>query len=155
MSRIDLTGVYFWCSYREGFKTMKSFIEDKKFDFLWIFDSFFGNLITMTISCRFRVIFVQVVPCISLVILNILLFSAMRRAEQRRRRLTINRTNNNEKRNASTAAANTKAKRGTIGRWDEKDYCHSSTVLMVARKASRESSSVEQRLVQRKMTNLT
>jgi len=64
----------------------------------------------------FRVIFVQVVPCISLVILNILLFSAMRRAEQRRRRLTINRTNNNEKRNASTAAANTKSKRGTIGR---------------------------------------
>ena len=40
---------------------------------------------------RFRVIFVQVLPCISLVILNILLFSAMRRAEQRRRRLTINR----------------------------------------------------------------
>jgi len=59
----------------------------------------------------FRVIFVQVVPCISLVILNILLFSAMRRAEQRRRRLTINRTNNNEKRNA-----NNKSKRGTIGR---------------------------------------
>merc|ERR1719270_370367 len=50
----------------------------------------------------FRVVFVQLFPCISLVILNILLFSAMRRAEQRRRRLTINKTNNNEKKNAST-----------------------------------------------------
>jgi len=59
----------------------------------------------------FRVIFVQVVPCISLVILNILLFSAMRRAEQRRRRLTINRTNNNMKKNKTA-----KQKRGTVGR---------------------------------------
>ena len=41
---------------------------------------------------RFRCLFVQLLPCISLVILNILLFSAMRRAEQRRRRLTINKT---------------------------------------------------------------
>ena len=40
----------------------------------------------------FRCLFVQLLPCISLVILNILLFSAMRRAEQRRRRLTINKT---------------------------------------------------------------
>jgi len=59
----------------------------------------------------FRVIFVQVFPCISLVILNILLFSAMRRAEQRRRRLTINRTNNNLKKNNAA-----KQKRGTVGR---------------------------------------
>jgi len=43
----------------------------------------------------FRVLFVQVFPCVSLVILNILLFSAMRKAEQRRRRLTVNKTNNN------------------------------------------------------------
>ena len=70
-----------------------------------------GEKSNSKLCCRFRVIFVQVVPCISLVILNILLFSAMRRAEQRRRRLTINRTNNNEKRNASN-----KSKRGTIGR---------------------------------------
>lgn len=59
----------------------------------------------------FRVIFVQVLPCISLVILNILLFSAMRRAEQRRRRLTINRTNNNDKKNASSSV-----KKGSMGR---------------------------------------
>merc|ERR1719361_1062548 len=59
----------------------------------------------------FRVIFVQVFPCISLVILNILLFSAMRRAEQRRRRLTINRTNNNMKKNKTA-----KQKKGTVGR---------------------------------------
>ena len=62
-------------------------------------------------ASRFRVIFVQVLPCISLVILNILLFSAMRRAEQRRRRLTINRTNNNMKKNKTA-----KQKRGTVGR---------------------------------------
>jgi hypothetical protein len=35
----------------------------------------------------FRVIFIQLVPCVSLVILNFLLFSAMRRAEKRRQRL--------------------------------------------------------------------
>ena len=63
------------------------------------------------VAGRFRVIFVQVLPCISLVILNILLFSAMRRAEQRRRRLTINRTNNNLKKNNAA-----KQKRGTVGR---------------------------------------
>ena len=62
---------------------------------------------------RFRVVFVQVVPCISLVILNILLFSAMRRAEQRRRRLTINRTNNNDKKNSEK---NSSIKKGTVGR---------------------------------------
>jgi len=49
----------------------------------------------------FRVIFVQIFPCISLVILNILLFSAMRKAEQRRRRLTINKTNNNFRKGGS------------------------------------------------------
>ena len=61
---------------------------------------------------RFRVIFVQVLPCISLVILNILLFSAMRRAEQRRRRLTINRTNNNDKKNTAGSV-----KKGSMGRY--------------------------------------
>ena len=35
----------------------------------------------------FRVIFIQLIPCVSLVILNFLLFSAMRRAERRRQRL--------------------------------------------------------------------
>ena len=71
-----------------------------------------GPLLHTIVTCRFRVIFVQVFPCISLVILNILLFSAMRRAEQRRRRLTINRTNNNLKKNNAA-----KQKRGTVGRW--------------------------------------
>ena len=70
-----------------------------------------GPLLHTIVTCRFRVIFVQVFPCISLVILNILLFSAMRRAEQRRRRLTINRTNNNLKKNNAA-----KQKRGTVGR---------------------------------------
>ena len=40
---------------------------------------------------RFRVVFVQVVPCISLVILNILLFSAIRKAERRRQKLMASR----------------------------------------------------------------
>ena len=42
-------------------------------------------------AARFRVLFVQLVPCISLVILNILLFSAMQRAEKRRQKLLANR----------------------------------------------------------------
>ena len=40
---------------------------------------------------RFRVIFVHFLPCVSLVILNILLFSAMRRAERRRQKLMASR----------------------------------------------------------------
>jgi len=63
----------------------------------------------------FRVVFVQIFPCISLVILNILLFSAMRRAEQRRRRLTINKTNNNFKKGGSRPKrSNTIARRMSI-----------------------------------------
>eukprot|EP00090_Calanus_glacialis_P019990 TRINITY_DN30708_c0_g1_i4.p1 TRINITY_DN30708_c0_g1~~TRINITY_DN30708_c0_g1_i4.p1 ORF type:complete len:460 (-),score=70.44 TRINITY_DN30708_c0_g1_i4:402-1781(-) len=63
----------------------------------------------------FRVVFVQIFPCISLVILNILLFSAMRRAEQRRRRLTINKTNNNFKKGGSRPTrSNTIARRMSI-----------------------------------------
>ena len=61
----------------------------------------------------FRVIFVQLFPCISLVVLNVLLFSAMRRAEQRRRRLTINRANNNT---GKKAAARPTRRGGTIAR---------------------------------------
>ena len=56
----------------------------------------------------FRCLFVQLLPCISLVILNILLFSAMRRAEQRRRRLTINKTKPVKK--ARVARKNTMAR---------------------------------------------
>jgi len=63
----------------------------------------------------FRVVFVQIFPCVSLVILNILLFSAMRRAEQRRRRLTINKTNNNNKKyGARHTRSNTIARRMSI-----------------------------------------
>ena len=40
---------------------------------------------------RFRVICVHLVPCVSLVILNILLFSAIRRAERRRQKLLASR----------------------------------------------------------------
>ena len=39
----------------------------------------------------FRVICVHLVPCVSLVILNILLFSAIRRAERRRQKLLASR----------------------------------------------------------------
>ena len=39
----------------------------------------------------FRCLFVQLLPCISLVILNILLFSAIRRAERRRQKLLASR----------------------------------------------------------------
>merc|ERR1719507_1972905 len=60
----------------------------------------------------FRCLFVQLLPCISLVILNILLFSAMRRAEQRRRRLTINKTKPVKK--ARVARKNTMARRMSI-----------------------------------------
>ena len=74
----------------------------------------FSSVLHTSFTDRFRVIFVQVFPCISLVILNILLFSAMRRAEQRRRRLTINRTNNNLKKNNAA-----KQKRGTVGRYND------------------------------------
>ena len=50
-----------------------------------------GPLLHTIVTCRFRVIFVQVFPCISLVILNILLFSAIRRAERRRQKLLASR----------------------------------------------------------------
>jgi len=60
----------------------------------------------------FRCLFVQLLPCVSLVILNILLFSAMRRAEQRRRRLTINKTKPVKK--ARVARKNTMARRMSI-----------------------------------------
>ena len=40
---------------------------------------------------RFRVVCVHLVPCVSLVILNILLFSAIRKAERRRQKLMASR----------------------------------------------------------------
>ena len=40
---------------------------------------------------RFRVVCVHLVPCVSLVILNILLFSAIRKAERRRQKLLASR----------------------------------------------------------------
>ena len=71
-------------------------------------------LISCSSSCTstrwFRCLFVQLIPCISLVILNILLFSAMRRAEQRRRRLTINKTKQVKKKVPRTVRKNTIAR---------------------------------------------
>ena len=53
----------------------------------------FNHIVTINsiIFYRFRVLFVHLIPCVSLVILNILLFSAMRRAERRRQKLMASR----------------------------------------------------------------
>ena len=46
------------------------------------------SLITiLNLFSRFRVLFVHLIPCVSLVILNILLFRTMKEAEKKRERL--------------------------------------------------------------------
>ncbi|XP_023321473.1 sex peptide receptor [Eurytemora carolleeae] len=75
----------------------------------------------------FRVLFVQLFPCISLVILNILLFSAMRRAESRRRRLTVNR--NTPK--VQSAATSRRASLFGLSRENRRQRDANSTTMML------------------------
>lgn len=53
---------------------------------LWV-DEFITQDIYFTTYYMFRVIFVHLIPCVSLVVLNVLLFRAMRDAQRRRRKL--------------------------------------------------------------------
>lgn len=53
-------------------------------------ESFYPEL-NPAFTLRFRVVCVHLVPCVSLVILNILLFSAIRKAERRRQKLMASR----------------------------------------------------------------
>ena len=48
-------------------------------------------ILSFACTARFRVVCVHLVPCVSLVILNILLFSAIRKAERRRQKLMASR----------------------------------------------------------------
>ena len=48
-------------------------------------------ILSSAFTARFRVVCVHLVPCVSLVILNILLFSAIRKAERRRQKLMASR----------------------------------------------------------------
>ncbi|XP_023346096.1 sex peptide receptor [Eurytemora carolleeae] len=72
----------------------------------------------------FRVIFVQLVPCVALVILNTLLFSAMKRAERRRQKLMAGKI----RAAAKAAKSNSTASNGTA---NKRQRDANSTTLML------------------------
>ena len=79
---------------------------------LFLTTMFLGSIFSIVsfsyiISFRFRVLFVHFIPCMSLVILNILLFVAMKDADRKRQRLL-----NSKHRQSVTTTANGKQSLG-------------------------------------------